>query len=661
MMFLLYSVALLAAAAALFKVYTVVSKIGVPPVLSLCIYAGGLFYLSSLLPGVLSILTPPAVTVSMVLLSILTFWIFSKVPAASTQPARSATDSSERDGLGAILIPAAPALFYYVRLYRPWDHSRTTLSWDTVSYHLPGFVEYYQDRSLYSLNGPYQTYSFGFELIGNFPAYFFQHHWGLFIAHVYAVIFLFAAILIVTRNLLRLAGQTSCTHYRMAYFLAVSLLVWIFHPEIFGLVGKNDIFQGACLLAFFGLLLEISWSVDGIKRDFRLILLLSLSSLALALALATKPTSLAYLPVIPSTLGLLYFAPRSLNVGWSWRRATLCLSASLVAVIALGGFFLLRNLASIGSVVAEDVAQFRFSLLANITNPALHEAQRGSVIFAASMCTPIAFLLPQVPGGSRYWIVRSQAFLFSLTALGAFIVSPWVILPESAGHVRWELRLGIPLFAMMTIAFAILATLFLERFTPAVFSTSQRLLQGKMSRVAERLNLPSSRLNPVASVLLFSILGLLAPVYWSPVRGLPGFESVRGLPSTKIYEWVQSLDRPTRIYAAGLRPYGLYGVRWQNRLFYDLHSSVLLPESSGKARLAAIVSQFHPDLVLISVDPHDDATSNEKPLVNWIRSQKTCFVDVFEDTTVSGFGVRKGCEGKMKAYVSPGMKIRMGR
>jgi hypothetical protein len=64
--------------------------------------------------------------------------------------------------------------------------------------------------------------------------------------------------------------------------------------------------------------------------------------------------------------------------------------------------------------------------------------------------------------------------------------------------------------------------------------------------------------------------------------------------------------------------------------------------------------------LLISIDPHDYATSNEKPLVNWIRSQNACFEEVFEDTTVSGFRVKKWCEDKMKAYVSPGMTVRMG-
>ena len=640
-MFALYVLSLLAAITASLIAYRAARWLAVPPVLAVCVCAGTLFYVSSLIPGALTVLSAPAVTITMVATSAAVVLLLGRL----TSPARVGVAprpsdiaiAARYDGLLVL-----PALLYYARAYRPWTHLQQALSWDAVSYHLPGFVEFYQHHSLYSLLGPYQTYSFGFELIANFPFYFFQQNWGVFAAHVYSVLFVFAALHVVMLQVAPLAGLRSALHVRVAYFVGASAFVWMFHPSIFRLVGNNDLFQGAATLASAGLLLELLWSAGDDDRP-RAVLLISLSSVAMALAVATKPTGLAYVPLVPIACGLLYYADAPRHEIWRWQRCVAYACGSLAAIAVLGGFFLERNLLTIGGVVSQDAAQWKLSVVANLANPALYRPQREALLALLSVITPIGFLVIGAGADRRSLAVRAVTVLLCCAALAAFVLAPWVILPDTTSNVRWELRLAIPLFAMLCA----LGGVIVSRLVPVPAPLFPR-------------GVSSWPALPVAPVVASATIAgaLLVPLSATPVRGLPGFEQVNGLPRTSVYEWVQTFDRPTRIYAAGLRPYGLYGRTWQNDLFYDLHSSVLRPADAGRARVAAIIVQFHPDLLLISVDPHD-STPADKPLAAWLRAQRACFEDIFEDAVVSGFRVKEGCDLRLKADSGVSRKVRM--
>ena len=136
-------------------------------------------------------------------------------------------------------------------------------------------------------------------------------------------------------------------------------------------------------------------------------------------------------------------------------------------------------------------------------------------------------------------------------------------------------------------------------------------------------------------------------------------EQIKGLPSTGVYNWVQSQTSPLRIYSAGLRPYGLYGPNWSNTLFYDLHSTTLTPVNAGKNRISAIVVRFKPDLIIVSVDPHIGAGSEKPAIVDWIRTQPSCFEQVFSDQTVSVFRVKAGAGDKLTDQLPPGYQLSM--
>jgi hypothetical protein len=93
-------------------------------------------------------------------------------------------------------------------------------------------------------------------------------------------------------------------------------------------------------------------------------------------------------------------------------------------------------------------------------------------------------------------------------------------------------------------------------------------------------------------------------------------------------------------------------------VFYDLHSTVLRPEESGSVRLRTIVAQFRPDMVLVSVDPHEGAPAG-KPLIDWLRRETSCFEEVFSDAAVSAFRVSSGCAARVQRSVPPGVIARM--
>jgi len=99
----------------------------------------------------------------------------------------------------------------------------SALQWDTVSYRLPGFLEFSQRHTLWSLDGPYQSYSFGFELIGSFLSQPFNAHWGLIIANLLAIILLVIAIAAAARILVPSLPTTRVANWLPGAVLAIGI------------------------------------------------------------------------------------------------------------------------------------------------------------------------------------------------------------------------------------------------------------------------------------------------------------------------------------------------------------------------------------------------------------------------------------------------------
>lgn len=619
---------------------TVVEKarlLAIPSVLAGCIITAGLLYVSCLIPGSLGILYVSVIYICFILLAVVLLLALQRFhPAEIVSPPDSAPRSFFDYILIIVGIIAALPLFRQIQISWPWAlrHPSENLGWDTVSYHLPGFIEFFQAHSLWSLEGPYQSYSFAFELVGNFFSMPFHAHWGLVLADCFAATLIVVALSSVSRMLVAQLPLRRPVSWIPCAVLVIGIWVQI-HTESIGDIGKNDVFMAACLIAALAFLLELATDTSGsfTRRNS----LIALTGISAGLALATKPSALGFVPFFAGAVWLESLARKE-----SWKRAFLAALVVLVLSGLLGGFWLMRNLIVFGKLSAVS-SGWDSSLIANLNNPALYEWKSGSRRFVLGLLAviPATGWLLVYQWRNRKVLLFVLLILFHLTACVAFAITPHAIFHGSLSSSVWKLRLGMPLFISAALIYSLTVV-----YLFAVLSVWRGWIKS------------------VLICLPVLVLMLALPFYWqqNPASGLPGYETVRGLLKTEIYQWVQTQQSPIRIYSAGLRPYGLYGENWANKIFYDLNLSELSPVEEGKIRVAAIVRKFSPNLILISVDPNSDSGAGaEKPdVVKWMRGLPECFEEVFNDETVSGFRVKAGAGEQLKSMVPEGYVLKMG-
>jgi hypothetical protein len=287
--------------------------------------------------------------------------------------------------------------------------------------------------------------------------------------------------------------------------------------------------------------------------------------------------------------------------------------------LAMGGFWLVRNLVVLGAISPLDNS-WRLSLIANIQNPALYEIKRGSILFLAGVFAviPGLYLLFMSRRNPRASLPLMLLLIFHVIACAAFAITPHAIFHHDLQVSVWKLRLGMPLFVSAAL----------------VYSLTLWHVFGGVSRLAQRTQY-------ILGLFMLGGMLLAIPLYWRvvPPAGPAPHEVIRGLPRTGIYDWIKEQSSPLRIYSAGLRPYGLYGPQWRNTLRYDLLCNKIEPLSCGIERVTSIVAKFRPDLVIISVDPEPYSDLEKPDLVGWLKQQPACFSEVYADRVVTAFRV----------------------
>ena len=614
-------VALITLARELFKYF---SDVGMPPALTSSVACIALIYISSLLPGVLGILNATNSYIFFLILVICIFVLIKSKYNPHRHPSKlryvlnNQVDLTPANvcliTLGAIL--STPLLLYLKGLPSVFMNPNPILGWDVVSYHLPGVIEYYQAGSLWSMVGPYQSYSYGYELLGNYFSQNFHASWGLLLAHVLSLWLVINAMVVISK-IISSSSQSIKVNWLPLSILAIGIWVTLAINSI-DIVGKNDIFMGAMIFSalVFLVLLGTRREESGLGTN---LLILFISS-CLGLSLAAKPSAIAYLPYFwIATAWLLFSEKRKV------RNALVMASMTLLISFLIGGFWLTRNLLLFGTLSPVLDAGWQSSIITNALNVEMYRSFiHTPLLLIASIAWIPAFIiaLTLVVRGTRsssWWLMAS----FHLVACLAFIVTPF---SYQGGGIEW--RLGMPL---------LLAAAFI--YSVVIQSAIQALCSWKFSQWL--------------GYLFVLILMLSIPLYWSIKKqnNLFGYEAVfncsdqKSCPKTNIYTWVQGLNEPIRIYSAGLRPYGLYGALWQNQLFYDLDSSTLLSEADGKKRISAILSQFRPELILVSYAPNANNPSGKKlGVVAWMQSRPDLFSEVYSDGIVNGFKVHSGAQ-----------------
>lgn len=621
---ILYAAVVLGLMVVSIRLFQFLKSAGLPQFLGTGIVCTSLIYLSAILPGALGFLTATNSYILFLLLAAGVLYWLSTVPLSRAHvEANSPLQSSQfaQSPLDWIFIVAgailcAPFLLYLKGLPLAFIDPNPVLGWDVVSYHLPGVIEFYQNKTLWSLSGPYQSYSFGYELIGNYFSQDFYTSWGLVLAHILSLALVLSAIASAakTLSLSRGAeGASSLVPTILAFGLWTTLTI-----NSFGAVGKNDVFMGATVLAALAFLLILCTGAFISKS--KTYLLAVLIGLSLGLSISAKPSAIAYLAYFwLATIWVFMQQKRGLRGGIGYA------SAVIGIALLIGGFWLTRNLLIFGRLSPVLDSGWQSSILANLTNKDMYRAVVHYPAFVLATIAWIpAFLMALRLNGERngrlpWYLIGS----FHLMACLVFVITPFAY--QGGG---FEIRLGMPLLLAAAIIYGSIIPLAVQRLLAIQYS------------------------NWAIGVFIF-ILMLAIPSYWSSKKQstLFGYDEVFLPPKpqkvlrTNVYTWVQGLKEPQRIYSAGLRPYGLYGRNWSNALFYDLHSSTLVSGPDGKKRIAAVVDQFGPDLILISLAPHANSPLGIQPEVfTWMQARKDLFSEDYSDDIVKGYRLKPGAK-----------------
>lgn len=630
---LLYAVVVVVLIRLLFRLLQLFQGKSLPKLLSTGIICATLIYLACLIPGIIGFLTATNSYILFLLLaSGVFYWINSLSFSAGQDVQLTQYRIARTDwlliGLGVIL--CAPLLSYLKGLPLAFLDPNPVLAWDVVSYHLPGVIEFYQNKTLWSLSGPYQSYSFGYELIGHFFSQSFYTPWGLVLVHSLALMLLIGVLVSAAKEL-TLSGEAESNSWIPSAILAVGLWASLAFTSL-GAVGKNDIFMGVMVFAPLCYLLILSTQKAVSTTKLQIVILLM--GLSLGLSLGVKPSAIAYLPFFwIMTVWVALFQKRSI------KQAIYLSTLVIVIALLLGGFWLTRNVLIFGRLSPVLDAGWQASIFANVFNREMYRAviHNPALLLAGSAWIPallIAFIRNRHGNNSIAWCLIGG---FHFMACLVFLITPFAF--QGGG---FETRLGMPMLMAAAIIYA--ATIQL---------------------IAHRLSLFKKSWWFVAAVLLI----LAIPLFWvlKKQNSLAGYEQVFNCPDqqrcqrTQVYAWVQGFSKPLRIYSAGLRPYGLYGSRWENTLFYDLHSSTLVSDSEGKKRVAAVVSHFEPDLILISIAPQANSPSGEKPgVIAWMKARPDLFSEVYSDDIVTGFKVNPGAKRALVQEFSEPYILKMG-
>lgn len=638
-------VALATLSVSLHKQWLFFKALTLPAVLCSALLTCGVIYLSSLIPGILGLMTLPFeyglfLAINILLIRFLPH--FTPTPSANVGNERTWTYRPLQLALMILgLILCAPLLHQLKEL--PWQlsQSNSILGWDVVSYHLPALIEFVQHQSLWSVQGPYQSYGFGFELIAAFFSKPFCAHWGWVLGHWLSITLIALAIFSINKTLAHSSDSASRFRAITISILALGMFSTMNYGAL-GSIGKNDLFMAAMVISSLALLMTSTLSDASLGtasldiQRLRSKWALGLACLCAGLALATKPSSLGFALFVPVAISTITWLRTQI---WQMAFRDGLISGALVYVI--GGFWLTRNLVIFHALSPVLDGGWRHSVLSNLTNPELYRLRLPTIyIGLALLALPISMILAlrkRTLGKplNAWWLLVA----FHLCAIITLLITPFMI--QSGA---WELRLAAPLLLSTALIWS--ATIeqscsFVEHYFPKHRSFT---------------------LVGVMSIGLITILALT----WQTQRTapLPGYDQVGTLPKTGVYRWAWEQEAPLRIYSAGLRPYGLYGKHWQHQLFYDLHSAELNDPAYGKARLASVVQYFDPQVIFISTDPLQSMSATTTPskpaITTWMNTQIDLFEPIYSDGAVSGYRVLPAAKVRLQEWLPNSTPPKMG-
>lgn len=486
-------------------------------------------------------------------------------------------------------------------LAEAWMQLRSVhvLSWDVVSYHLPNAVTYLQAQTWWMVQGTYGHYPGGNELLNLWSMLFIRSEALLGLT----TIALFLGSVLASVVILNLVVPIRSPFWRgIASVIFVGVLVSI--PEFQNLafdVGRNDV-----TMLFWELVVVWTFLRSKTRTDQWAIL----TGITLGLLIGTKPNGLYFL------LGMLLLniaVPNSeLDEPIATRIRTTLLKILLPSLIIGGGWYV-RNLILIGKLTPADQlkAAADLSIVQSLSNPALYTLNSPFIILAFAtvlsfsiLTTAVAFRpidridRPPLPQSSRFAIPLGLQIIaaWNLIAIIAMIVTP-----SGAGYLAGAGKAFLIQIRYSAIVMPITGILVIYILSVLL----DRVLQPTswLNRLERRRVPPQSKktLAIAAGTLVFLTAAQLAS-YRTP-EGLPGYDGIffpMGQQESNVYRWVQKNIQASTIYAIGLRPYGLLGDRFSNRVIDRLGTS-----GWTWAEGELVVATQKPNFVAVCVDPFD--------------------------------------------------------
>ena len=486
-------------------------------------------------------------------------------------------------------------------LFEAWMQLRSVhgLTWDVVSYHLPNAVTYLQSQTWWIVQGTYGHYPGGNELLNLWSMMPLRSESLL----GFTTMALFLGSVLASVVILNLVVPIRSPFWRgIASVVFVSVLVSI--PEFQNLafdVGRNDV-----TMLFWELVIVWTFLRSKTRTDHWAIL----TGITLGMLIGTKPNGLYFL------LGMLLLniaVPNSeLDEPIAVRIRTTLLKILLPSLLVGGGWYV-RNLVLIGKLTPVDQlkAAVDLSIVQSLSNPALYRLNAPFLIFTfatvlsfAILTTAVAFRpidridRPPLPQSSRFAVPLGIQIIaaWNLIAIIAMLVTP-----SGAGYLAGAGKAFLIQIRYSAIVMPITGILILYVLSVLL----DRALQPTswLNRLERRILPPQSKKTLAIAAGTLALLTFAQVATYQSPEGLPGYDGIlfpMGKTESNVYRWVQKNIQGSTIYSIGLRPYGLLGDRFSNRVIDRLGTSGWT-WTEGEL----VVATQKPNFVALCVDPFD--------------------------------------------------------
>ncbi len=454
-----------------------------------------------------------------------------------------------------------------------WSQVRSVqpLSWDVVSYHLPNAVTYLQARSWLLIQGTYGHYPGGNELLNLWSMMFLQNESLLGLTTLTLVL----GSLLATTVIFNLVVPVRSIFWRGIFSLGIilGLLNLSEFQNLFFDIARND-----STMMFWELV--ALWAL--LKSKTRVENWSIVTGVALGMLIGTKPNGLYFL--IAALILNLVFSNSELEESLP-DRIKGSLFKLLMPSLAIGGGWYVRNLIQTGQLTPPDQlkAAADLSIVQNLTNPALYAFNLPfTIVLVATIVSLIPLIIAVVQRINSSQTKPLESLVNRSVPLGIQIVAAWnlsaivalVLTPSGAGYLAGAGKV----FLIQVRYSAVIMPLTLILLGYALVLLIDPLLQPKpwIDALQRRSNPIASKMPLlITSCIAVMLMLLQSSTYRSP-QGLPGHDGILfpgGQQQSKVYAWVQENVKNSVIYSVGLRPYGLVGEDFSNRVIDRLGSA----------------------------------------------------------------------------------------